>query len=538
MAQWTEEDAAKLIKAALAAKDQSDAIYREAMELAFPDRENFNKVQEGQEKATKNWDSTTTVSLIRSANRLSTDWTPQFSPFLEIGLGRAAQAMPDEAFKKLTGRTKEIAKAELEGLTAIVQAVLQGPGFPLASNELYLDWHFGQGGMQINDNPEPGEPVIFQSMPMSHFYAYEGANGRHDRWFLWHEERADTVQQTWPDAKIGEELQKKIDASKKEPCTVKLVSVVYRDPDEKDRPFRYEVFYSYKAKVERMVSRQSRTPPFVTPRYMKLPGENRGRGPVLFALPDIRTANKIVEMTLRGVAIAIAGVYTATEDGVIGPVGIKPFSIIRVRSNGGTSGPSLQRLDNPQRIDYGQLVLEQLHDSIKKVIGDTSLPSEAGPIRSATEFVQRARELIQDQAGGLPRLFAEFIIPTVQRVIDILERKQIIATDGLKIDQFIVEVRMISALARQEAMAEVQNVVSFIEMLKSLGGMELAAYEVNMETAPGWIADQMSIPNKLRNTTEQKAKIMKGATQTAAAQMGADPNAAGAALDAEMAAQQ
>lgn len=547
MAQLSIDAAFSAIKRALRDKESSDEIYREAMELTFPDRENFTKRKEGQQKAAYNWDSTPQVSIIRAANRLSSDWTPQFQDWFEIGLGPAALALPDDKFKEaMGGKTKDDMKLELEGITNIAQAIFNGPGFPTASNETYIDWHFGQGGMKIMPNDDIlGEPVIFSAMPMSQFYAYEGPNGRHDRWFFWHELRADVITTEWPDAVLPDYI--KEEAEKPTPALIKLCSVVYRDydigkagrtrpsgDDQSDNsppaPFRYEVFWQKGAEKARLVERQSRTPPFVTPRYSKLAGENRGRGPVLLAIPDIRTANKIVELTLRSVAVAVAGVYTATENGVTGAVNIKPYSVIRVRKNGGPDGPSLQRLDNPQRIDFGQLVLDTLHDNIKKMIGDNSLPSEMGPIRSATEFIQRARELVSDQAGGLGRLYSEFIIPAVQRVIDILETKNILATDGLKIDQFLVEIRMTSPLARGEAMQEVENLVRFMEMLKMLGGDELMAYEIDMEIAPGKMADLMNIPMTVRNTVEKKAAFKEALVKQASAQQGGDPNQAGQEL--------
>lgn len=532
MAQWTVEHAWKAINRAKTDKTSSDTLYREAMELVFPDRENFNKSAEGQQKAAYNWDSTPQVSVIRAANRLSADFTPQFQDWFEVGLGPAAEQMPDQAFKEAVGKSKEEAKAELEGITNICQAVFNGPGWPTASNETYIDWHFGQGGMKIMPNEDHmGEPVIFQSMPLSHFYAYEGPNGRLDRWFFWHEVRADVIMAEWPDAKLPKHIEE--EAAKPAPANIKLASCVYRDYDEKDKPFRYEVFWRKGAEKARIVERQSRTGAFVTPRYAKLPGENRGRGPVTFALPDIRTANKIVELTLRSVAIAVAGVYTAVDTGVVGPISIKPYSIIQVRKNGGPDGPSLQRLDNPQRIDFGQIVLESLHENIKKIIGDSSLPPEAGAIRTATEFIQRARELVADQAGGLGRLYAELIIPAVQRVVDILESKQILPTDGLKIDQFLIEVRMTSPLARGEAMGEVENIVRFMEMLKALGGDELMAFEVNLETTTPYLADLMNVPQKLRTNEAEKAAIKKAAAQQGAAAQGADPNVAAEAMDAQ-----
>ncbi len=534
MAQWTLERAKRAIKTAKKDKTSSDEIYREAMELTFPDRENFTKRKEGQSNSTYNWDSTSQVSVIRAANRLSSDYTPRDYPWFEIGLGSATKQMSEDQFKQAFNKTKDTAKAELEGITKICQAVFNGPGFPTASNETYIDWHYGQGGMRIMPNDDAmGEPVIFQSMPLSHFYAYEGPNGRHDRWFFWHTLRADVIQAEWKDAKLTDKLKEL--AAKPTPPNVELCSVVYRDydADAKDKPYRYEVFYFKGEEKARIVERTAKTSAFVTPRHSKLPGENRGRGPVLFALPDIRTANKIVELTLRAVAVAVAGVYTATENGVVGPVAVKPYSIIKVRKNGGPDGPSLQRLDNPQRIDFGQLVLDTLHANIRKIIGDHSLPPEGDPIRSATEFVQRARELLADQAGGLGRLSAEFIIPSVQRVVDILETKQILQTDGLKIDQFLIEVRMTSPLARGEAMAEVENLVRFMEMLKTLGGDQLMMYEVDMEKAGPRLGDLMNVPLDVRNTKDQKAELKKGMTAMAATEAGMDPAAAQQELAAQ-----
>lgn len=535
MAQWDVEKAWKAIEAAKRDKQSSDELYREAMELTFPDRENFTKSAEGQQKAAYNWDAAPQVSVIRAANRLSSDFTPQFMDWMEIGLGPAAQQMPDEAFKLAVGKSKDEAKRELESVTSIVQAVFNGPGFPTASNETYIDWHYGQGGMKIMPNEDfMGEPVIFQAMPLSHFYAYEGPNGRLDRWFFWHEMRADAIKQEWPDATLPQKLED--DAEKPNPPMVKLASVVYRDYDNRERPYRYEVFWARGADKSRIVERQTRTSPFVTPRYSKLPGENRGRGPILFALPDIRTANKIVELTLRAVAVAVAGVYTATDGAVNGPISIKPYSIIKVRKNGGPEGPSLQRLDNPQRIDFGELVLDTLHMNIRKVIGDNSLPPEAGPIRTATEFVQRARELVADQAGGLGRLYAEFVIPSVQRVVDILESKQILPTQGLQIDQFLIEVRMTSPLALGQSMNEVENIVRFMEMLKAIGGDQLMAFEVDIEKVAPKLGDLMNVPLEVRNTPERKTKLMKAAAAQGAAQAGGDPAVAQRAVDAEMAA--
>src|SRR6056297_352031 len=234
MPQWSEAEAGRHIRRAKDDKTASDEIYREAVELTFPDRENWNKTQEGADKSATSWDSTPQVSVIRAANRLPSAFTPQFVPWLEIGLGPAAELMPEEAIEAATGRSNAKAKRALQAVTAVVQAICNGPGFPAASNELYVDWHYGQGGMRIMPNDdELDAPVTFAAMPLSHFYAYEGPNGKLDRWYFWHTMRADAIEQEWPDATMSDQLNEwKAECLKGKKKDAKLCSVVYRDYGE------------------------------------------------------------------------------------------------------------------------------------------------------------------------------------------------------------------------------------------------------------------------------------------------------------------
>ena len=47
-------------------------------------------------------------------------------------------------------------------------------------------------------------------------------------------------------------------------------------------------------------------------RWLKAPGETYGRGPVAKALPDIRTANKVVELVLKNASIAAEAAFAET----------------------------------------------------------------------------------------------------------------------------------------------------------------------------------------------------------------------------------
>ena len=95
--------------------------------------------------------------------------------------------------------------------------------------------------------------------------------------------------------------------------------------------------------------------PWVTGRYTKVAGEVRGRGPAMQSLPDVRSLNKAKEFVLQKAAIDLAGMYTATDDGVTNPYNmvIAPGVVIPVGSNN-TNNPSIQRLDTGSNLALAQ----------------------------------------------------------------------------------------------------------------------------------------------------------------------------------------
>ena len=72
------------------------------------------------------------------------------------------------------------------------------------------------------------------------------------------------------------------------------------------------------------------TNPYIIFRWAVASGEQYGRGPVLRALPDIKTANKVVELVLKNATIAVSGIWQADDDGVINlaNINLTPGAII------------------------------------------------------------------------------------------------------------------------------------------------------------------------------------------------------------------
>ncbi len=53
--------------------------------------------------------------------------------------------------------------------------------------------------------------------------------------------------------------------------------------------------------------------PVITMHYNRVPGEERGRGPILNALPAIKTANRVMEYQLKSAAIDLLGICSTTR---------------------------------------------------------------------------------------------------------------------------------------------------------------------------------------------------------------------------------
>ena len=310
-------------------------------------------------------------------------------------------------------------------------------------------------------------------------------------------------------------MQQKIER-KPEDFTEFVEATMY-DPDSD----KYNYCVIYKKTAEKIVERTYKTMPWVVSRYMKVAGEIYGRGPLLTAMPDIKTLNKTVEFLLKNASINISGVYTASDDGVLNPntVRIAPGAIIPVARNAGPQGPSLTPLARSGDVNLGQLVINDLRLNIKKILLDESLPPDNMSARSATEIVERMKELSQNLGSAFGRLISEAVLPIVSRTLSVMDDKGLISLP-LKINGLEVSVQPTSPLAVAASNEEVQTAMTFIQLASQLGPSGQMA--VNIDRAADYIADKLGVPTELRTTPQEReamAQQMMQAAQMQAQQM-------------------
>lgn len=469
-------------------------------------------------------DSTGPTNVQRAASRLQRELSPPFQRWYEL-----------EAGPLIDPRAVETLNRSLMSTTAILHAVQDASAFHIASLENYADLMIGTGALMGLEGDDK-TPVRWMSAPAWTIAIEEGPSGRIDNTYWKKPFPAWILDRHWPGAAWSAETRKKINEGSTDTIQVRQSS--YYDPD---LPGWRVAVQECGGEGDHVVwdKARDRTNPCIVSRYWTTPGDPWGRGPVMLALPDIRTANKTVEMILMAAAYALAPPLMVAHDGVINPdqMALSPRSIIRVARTGGPMGPSIAPMNLGANVNLGQVVLEDQRQNITRNLMGRQLPPDSGAVRSASEIIERSKDLQYDAGAAFGRLNHEYVPQIVARMIDILDRKKVIGFnwDELKIDQLIMKVKVTSPLARSQNLEDVQTIVQFWELAKQLGGEEAFVHVADLEDGLPRLSKLMGVPMWAINDPEKRAALAKAAGQMAAQVMtpggqgGSSPLAAAAA---------
>lgn len=192
------------------------------------------------------------------------------------------------------------------------------------------------------------------------------------------------------------------------------------------------------------------TNPYIIFRWAVASGEQYGRGPVLRALPDIKTANKVVELVLKNATIAVSGIWQADDDGVINlsNINLTPGAIIPKAV--GSSG--LTPLASGANFDVSQIVLKDLRERIRHALLADRLGLLSEKEMTATEIMARNADMMRILGATYGRLLHEFIRPLVERGLQILSRRGVIDKISLHSDAELKYIAPIAQMAIEETL--------------------------------------------------------------------------------------
>ncbi len=496
------EEIIKRQAAAQTKKDEFQQLYQDAYEFALPQRQLYGVWEggaTGSKKMQRVFDSTAINSTQRFANRLQSVVFPPQRKWSRLEAG------PTIPFEK-----KTMLQQILDSYGDKMFDVLKQSNFDIAIGEFLLDLAVGTACMMV----QPGDdvsPINFVPVPLFLVSYEEGANGQVDNVYRRMRIKGESIERQWPDAKMSPNLKRKV--ADKPADDIEFLEATIYDAGRGD--YCYHVIW--KEGKEEIVYRRRKSSPWVISRYMKVAGEIYGRGPLMTALPDIKTLNKTIELLLKNASIAVAGVYTAADDGVLNPNTVKiiPGAIIPVARNGGPQGPALQALPRSGDFNVSQLVINDLRSNIKRILLDESLPPENMSARSATEIVERMKELSQNLGSAFGRLINETMIPLVAKILEVMDERGLIQLP-LRVNGLEVKVVPVAPLAMAQNMEEVNAIIQYQQLMQSGAFGSDGQLALKNEVAVDYVGDKLGVPAMVRNTAEERAVIKEEAQQAQA----------------------
>lgn len=486
----------------LAAKDKRSAwegVWQDCYDFALPSRDSAVRGESlGARRGDRLFDGTAPDAVDQLAASIMSQLTPPGGRWFGFSVGPDVDAVDHSTLG-----------AELERSTVVMQSHFERSNFAVEMHQCYLDLvTAGTASLLFEESP-PGEASAFRftAVPLAHAVLEEGPNGRLDvtyrRCELTPAQIKARFQQT-------AELERFTSQSvRREDQRIAVVEAVV--PDSNGYAYLAVAEQHSDANGEPLVLAEGRfsSSPFINFRWLKAPGETYGRSPVMKALPDIRSANKIVELVLKNASIAVTGIWQADDDGVINPATIKLIPGTIIPKAVGSAG--LTPLQAPGRFDVSELVLDQLRERIRKALFVEQLGQINGPRMTATEVVQRAAEIARVLGAAYGRLQSELLAPLVSRARTILARRGEIA--DFPLDHRIVSLDYRSPQARYQAQLDVQNALLWLESVRNLGPDGLAA--IDPQATARWLGRSLGVPSELMRAPDAvEAASREGANPT------------------------
>ncbi|MCR9222333.1 MAG: portal protein [Alphaproteobacteria bacterium] len=488
--------------------------WRECFAYALPQRDGALSPQTpGAKRTDRLFDSTAPDAVEQLAASLVAELTPPWARWFDLTPG--AELDPDQA--------RRLAEP-LEEISAVLQAHFEASNIAVEIHQCYLDLVTVGTASLLFEEADLGERSAFRftAVPVGQTMFEEGAGGALDLTFRRAELSELQLKARFPDAPLPDAAQ--VGEGEDGERRFAVLEAVLPDAP---RGYRYSAILhggDGAAALELdgwpLAEGRFEASPFINFRWMKAPGEIYGRSPVMKTLPDIKTANKVVELILKNATIAVTGIWQADDDGVVNPATIKLAPGAIIPKAVGSAG--LTPLQTPGNFDVSQVVLEDVRKRIRHGLLADRLGPPTDPKMTATEVLERSAEMGRVLGATFGRLQSELMVPLARRAIAILKRRGEIPE--LRIDGREIALNIVSPIARHRKKAETRNAVQWLEMVQMLGPEALGV--VDAPATARWFAKQLDVPEHLLRDPAEASQITAGAVgEDLGAQAGAEADA-------------
>lgn len=471
------------------ARDVWEPVWRECYEYALPQRESaFNPTHS---PIGHLFDGTAPDCVDQLAALILSEMTPPWLRWFHLTAGTDLND---------SERTKIM--PDLEKLSEVVHMHLDRSNFATEIHQCYFDLITAGTACLLFEEAPVGAASAFRftAVPLSEVYLAEGPSGRLDITFRVRRLDPETFVALFPDAPGP--------ASDEETPLDVIEAVV----PEARGGYRYVAFlnpdsrHDSKNGTEQVLKEAFyETSPFISFRWLKAPGEAYGRSPVMKTLPDIKTANKVVELILKNASVSVTGIWLAEDDGVLNPANIRLTPGAIIPKAVGSKG--LTPLEAPGKFDVSQLMIEDLRKRIQHALLGDRLGDIANPKMTATEVLERSDEMIRILGATYGRLQSELLTPLIERALGLLRRRGEIP--DVFLDGRLLKVAYKSTRAERQAQTDADKALLWLSSVAKMGTDGLNHIDIGAFVR--WLGDKLGVPDTvLRAATDGVAVALTG----------------------------
>ena len=488
------ESTMKMFKEAKKRRDNWVSTWDEINDYVLPGREGFFDSNTGSESFGNKrtdliYDETAVVGVPRFASRLQLGFFPPN--------GRSFRLMPGPEYPG-NMRSQRV-MAELDNATDLIHEGLRNSNFNSELHEGLQDLGIGTMNMIC----EPGRFVgdlKFTAVPATHVALLPSKGDEVGCWFHWRNDlRLRDLQQTYPHFTLSPQILEDINRNPDKKMKIIEATMVDQSKPFEDAWIKVCISETHKEILYTTGYVGSGSNPWISTRWSKSGFEVWGRGPILQAMPAIKTLNLTVKLILENAEMAIAGAYMYDDDGVFNPENIilQPGTFVPR-----AAGSKIEPLQSPSRFDVAQLVLEEQRRNVRKALFIDELEREGAktPL-SATEVSQRLAEVAIDIVAVAGRMQREFLQPLVNRIVYIYKEMGLLELP--RIDGREIRVVPVSPLLRAQDQQDVSDFMRFSESIMASFGPQMAMMLLNRERTVKWLASKFGIDEDLLNSQEE-----------------------------------
>ena len=475
-------------------------LWKECYDYALPQRERDSVYPGATQRPSDLFDGTAEDAVVQLASSMFAELTPPWSRWFNLKAG----ANNDSGLE---------ASATLEKIAEIMQYNFDLSNFALEVHQCFLDVVTAGTASLLFEEARIGDSSAFhfKAVPLTELYIDESASGRPDITFRRSSANGSLLKSRFPLASLPDEFMEKLNKDSMSVAEI-LEAVLPRDTGG----YEYTAFiisdsFGFFGEGNFLLLKKGvfSASPFINFRWQKVPGEVYGRSPVMSALPDIKTANKVVELILKNAAISVTGIWQAEDDGVLNPANIKLIPGAIIPKAVGSKG--LTPLQAAGNFDVSQLVLSDLRERIRHTLLNDRLGQINSPVMTATEVLERSAAMARILGATYGRIASELLTPIIVRAINILNRRGEISP--VVIDGRAIKLEYASPLARKQARESAQNILYWISSVAQMGQSGFAA--VNLTETARKLGQILGVPQSLIKSDEevQTAAVISAAAE-------------------------